>query len=164
MVAARIIDVCIRLGSKSIVISSLHNVIAIREVRGKKLGPLLHRYPIAEAAEVRLYVGGPSPRKILQLEHEALDLGDAITIAAAMRDAREVSKLVDRPLVIVEEDYLEAYFADHAPILHPYGDRGTVLDVPTVPHLHTAYEPTREVGAEDETLEDFHPIATQTWL
>ena len=157
MVLARVFDISVRFGSKSVFISAAHGSIELRELRGGRPGPLVRRFSIRDTDEVQLFVGTPRPRKVLRLaSSHAVDLGDAVTTVAALRDAREVSKLVDRPLVIREEDYREVYFADHAPLLHVYeGGDETAVEASTVRFLRTAFASNPdEVGPEDTTLMD----------
>ncbi|MEQ8278602.1 MAG: hypothetical protein RMA76_34820 [Deltaproteobacteria bacterium] len=151
MSAARVLDISVRFRRSLVFLGE--GKIEVRELNGGRRGALLHRYALREVECVELFVGGVRPRKVLRLtSSEAIDLGGSTTMASGLRDARDVSKLVDRPVVIREEDYLKVYFADHAPLLYalePSTDFGTAA----TPHLfHQAYDAAGEVGPEDPTI------------
>lgn len=151
MGAVRVLDISVRF-KKSLVFLG-HGAIEIRALSDGRPGALLHRYAQREVERVELFVGGRRPRKVLRLTtSEAIDLGAASTIAGGLRDARDVSKLVDRPVVLQERDYLQVYFADHAPLLHAFEPSKEFSMANTPPHFHRPYEGSEEIGPEDPTI------------
>ncbi len=151
MVAARVLDISVRFKRSLVFLGQ--GAVEVRELTNGRAGALLHRYPMYEVECVEFFVGGRRPRKVLRLAtSEAIDLGGATTIASGLRDARDVSKLVDRAVAIRERDYLHVYFADHAPLLHALEPSADFSMATTPPLFHRPYEGDDEIGPEDPTL------------
>lgn len=152
-------EITVRLRGYQVVLSRARNRIELRREQPGGQSTVVNHYATESALEVQLFLGADGHRKVLLLAHDvALDLGDSLTSLEALAEAREVARLIDRPLQIRVMAYQDAYFADAAPLLYAYslpadlsGRDSAELELATliqrIPSSHGA-------GDEDPTVDD----------
>lgn len=114
-------EITVTLRGYQVVLSRGRGRIELRRQEKGERYTTVNQYALGAALEVQLFLGPEGHRKVLLLEHDvALDLGDDLTSLEALAQAREVARLIERPLHIRVMAYDEAYFADAAPLLYAY--------------------------------------------